>query len=1477
MRPDRLSILTVALLALCVLAWSVPAAAQTGLVAAYGFDEGSGTTLTDLSGNGNNGAVSGATWSASGRYGGALSFDGATNWVTVNNSASISLTTGMTIEAWVKTPADTNWRCVVLKERTGGLSYGLYSGDTNGYPAGYIRPASDIDATSSSLLPLNTWVHLATTYDGATLRLYVNGVQAAATAMTGNIVTSTSPLRIGGDSVWGEYFKGLIDEVRIYNRALGQSEIQTDMATPVGAAPVPTYSISGSVMPAASGNGTNIAVTGPASATVTADSNGNFTVPSLPSGSYTLTPTKTGFSFSPVSQSVTIGSANVTGVTFAATSTAPPPSSVQMVQKAVNGSEPAVGTISVAFPQSNTAGDVLIVTGAAARPAGTLTIADSLGNTYLPAIGPTNDSVQDANVYIWYVINCKGGSNTVTITPTSARALEIHVSEWSGLQSFDTAASGVGNGTAVSTAAASTSVAGELIYGYAFVAYDATAGAGFTALSLVNGDLDEYAIQTAPGLASATFTQNPGAWLAVAAMFRPAVVNGPTVFVTAPSNASTVAGPVPLSATATDSVGIAGVQFQIDGVNTGPVVTTPPYSITWDSTTATNAQHSITAVATNVSGTSATSTVVTVTVDNSGTPAVAGAWAPPSDIGMVSVHMALMHTGKVLMFAGSFQATYPEQVWDPATGAITSVPNPYYNLFCAGHVQLPDGRILVVGGHDPATLGVANANIFDPGSMTWSALPNMAYRRWYPTATGLPDGRVLVTSGAQTCATCLADVPEIFDPAASKFTALTSARLGIDYYPFMFVLPDGRVLSAGSNESAYETRTLDISSGTWTMVDPVIRDGHSAVMYRLGKVLKTGTAADSGTVGNAAPTAYVIDMTQPSPTWRQVASMTFPRAFQNSTLLPDGNVLITGGGTTLDGHDTSKAVLTPELWSPTTETFRTLAPSKVPRLYHSGALLLPDGRVLIAGGGDDAGAVNETQAEIYSPPYLFKGARPGILAGPDLIQYGAAFQVTTQDSTVIGTVVLMRLGSVTHAFDEDQRYIELPFTAGSGGLLTVTAPANANLAPPGYYMLFVVNKSGIPSVASFVHFPAPSADSTPPTPPTALAAVGSIGRADLSWGASTDNVGVTLYNVYRSTVSGFTPGTTNRIAQVTGSLAYADIAAPATYFYRVTAQDAAGNISAPSNEASAMVISDTIPPSVSITAPADQSTQSGTITITAAASDNVAVVGVQFQIDGVALGSEDTTAPYSINWSTGTVVNGAHTVTAIARDAAGNRAQASIGVTVSNTIQQPSGLVAAYAFDENIGTTVTDSSGLGNSGTVSNTTWTTGHSGSALKFNGTSSWVTIAPAASLNLSTGMTLEAWVNPSTGSGWRSVILKERSGGLSYALYSSNGASRPGGWTDNGGNDYFVLGNAAVALNTWTHLAVTYDGTSLRFYTNGVLVNTEAGIPTILQGSGSLRVGGDSIWGEYFRGVIDDVRVYNRALSVDEIQRDMTTPVK
>ena len=207
---------------------------SSGLVAAYGFEEGTGSSLSDASGAGNNGTISGATWTTAGKYGNALVFNGTSALVTINDSTSLHLTTAMTLEAWVNPSAVSSaWRDVVYK---GNDNYFLEASTTTsgGVPCGAgTFGTANVWALGTAVLAMNTWTHIATTYDGATLRFYVNGIQVSSLAQTGSIVTSSNPLQIGGDSIFGQYFQGTIDEVRVYNTVLTAAQIQADMNTPV--------------------------------------------------------------------------------------------------------------------------------------------------------------------------------------------------------------------------------------------------------------------------------------------------------------------------------------------------------------------------------------------------------------------------------------------------------------------------------------------------------------------------------------------------------------------------------------------------------------------------------------------------------------------------------------------------------------------------------------------------------------------------------------------------------------------------------------------------------------------------------------------------------------------------------------------------------------------------------------------------------------------------------------------------------------------------------------------------------------------------------------------------------------------------------------------------------------------------------------------------------------------------------------------
>jgi fibronectin type 3 domain-containing protein len=403
-------------------------------------------------------------------------------------------------------------------------------------------------------------------------------------------------------------------------------------------------------------------------------------------------------------------------------------------------------------------------------------------------------------------------------------------------------------------------------------------------------------------------------------------------------------------------------------------------------------------------------------------------------------------------------------------------------------------------------------------------------------------------------------------------------------------------------------------------------------------------------------------------------------------------------------------------------------------------------------------------------------------------------------------------------------------------------------------------------------------DAQAPSVPGGLAATGSIGQVRLNWTAATDNVGVDHYDVFRSTTSGFTPGTGNRIAQPT-TTSYTDTAVSAgDYYYRVSAVDAAGNSSTPSTEVKGTATADTTPPTVSLTAPAPGTTVSGTVTVTATANDDVAVSGVQFKLDGATLNAEDTTSPYSTSWDTTATPNGTHTLTAVARDgAAHTTTSTAVTVTVTNAPPDTSGLVAAYGFGETTGTAVTDSSSKGNTGTIAGgaTRVTTGKYGAAISFDGVNDMVSVPDAASLDLTNAMTLEAWVNPTTVSGWRTAILKEQTGNLVYALYASATSGRPGAHVFTAAESEAV-GTAALPVNTWTHIAATYDGAAVRLYVNGVQVSSTAVSGTLSAGSGPLRIGGNGLWSEWFKGTIDEVRVYSTVLTAAQIQADMAAPV-
>lgn len=442
-----------------------------------------------------------------------------------------------------------------------------------------------------------------------------------------------------------------------------------------------------------------------------------------------------------------------------------------------------------------------------------------------------------------------------------------------------------------------------------------------------------------------------------------------------------------------------------------------------------------------------------------------GTWSKVMDWPVVAIHSHVLPDGRVMTWGHSGDPT----VWDPRKGTFTPAPN-VIDIFCGGHSLLADGRLLVTGGNIASDQGLPTANLFDYRTGQWTQGPQMARGRWYPTNTALPSGEMLVSSGEDATG-ALNPIPEVWQ-LDGTWRELTAASLEIPYYPWMFVAPDGRVFYAGWSRTS---RWLDPSgTGQWS-TGPVhqvalTRVYGTAVMYDVGKILVAGG-------GDSPPDASVelIDLNARDPQWRLAAPMKHARHHAVATSLPDGTVLVTGGTSSPGKNDRTGSVMNPELWDPATEKWTELMPMDVNRLYHSTALLLPDGRVFTGGGGEPAadGQPDNFNAQVFSPPYLYNddgtdAVRPQITDAPAELTYGAQFTVSTPRPGDVAQVTFVKLGSMTHAFNQSQRFMRLSFTADASQL-TATAPANANLAPPGHYMLFLVGKNGAPSEARIVH------------------------------------------------------------------------------------------------------------------------------------------------------------------------------------------------------------------------------------------------------------------------------------------------------------------------------------------------------------------------------------------------------------------------
>ncbi|WP_225632032.1 galactose oxidase-like domain-containing protein [Streptomyces solaniscabiei] len=483
----------------------------------------------------------------------------------------------------------------------------------------------------------------------------------------------------------------------------------------------------------------------------------------------------------------------------------------------------------------------------------------------------------------------------------------------------------------------------------------------------------------------------------------------------------------------------------------------------------------------------------------------------PTENPVRSMHSVVLHNGKVLLIAGSgndpemFEAgTFTSAVYDPATGEYRTIPTPK-DMFCAGHVQLQDGRVLVMSGNAgypsaDGTIGYQgfkDSYVFDPETETYTKTNDMNDGHWYPSATVLGNGDVISFGGLREDSTGSVTA-ERWSDAQQKWLPTWQVNQTWSYwglYPSMILMQDGRLFYSGShvfgnNIPGTGSAIYDYDANTVTQVpglqDKDVRDQSASVLLPPAQDQKVLTIGGGNIDSNpdANRLTDIIDLKQPNPAY--VAGPPLPQGtvdlgagpvpqtgnqgkmYVSAVLLPDGKVLETGGAL----HNRANPVFESSIFDPATETFDPVAADPEARGYHSSSFLLPDGRVMSTGDNPGNGSWNH-DVSVYTPPYLLKGERPVITSVIDTEwTYGDTQRITVDRP--VAKAELIRPAAVTHSSDPNQRFVDLPLSV-DGANVDLNVTSNPNLAPPGWYMLFAVDANGVPSVAEWVHLQGPAA------------------------------------------------------------------------------------------------------------------------------------------------------------------------------------------------------------------------------------------------------------------------------------------------------------------------------------------------------------------------------------------------------------------
>lgn len=504
-------------------------------------------------------------------------------------------------------------------------------------------------------------------------------------------------------------------------------------------------------------------------------------------------------------------------------------------------------------------------------------------------------------------------------------------------------------------------------------------------------------------------------------------------------------------------------------------------------------------------------------------PQTQGKWELLSyDSEVLAVHAAVLPSGKVLFFAGSgnnvvrfrspdFGNTdkrfWCSVVWDPKVIPAPSSDNNFshpdtlrdstgkpVDFFCGGDCFLPDGTLLSAGGTlrydlDGGFQGRKDAILFDPQTEQWKPKASMAHGRWYPTLVSLGDGRILAVSGLSEHGDLNTSF-EIYSTRDNKWQVLTSPPAhefpGLPLYAHLFLLEDGMLFFTGGrmdDPSTLSPCLLDITKSP-VQVTPIhglhaadFRNQSASVLLPPAqdqKVMIIGGGPEDES--NATDSVDIVNFKALHPAYQAAAPMQLPRMHLNAVLLPDRTVFVSGGALQREGKIAAR--LQAEIYNPATNRWRIVATASIPRMYHSIALLLPDGRVVAAGGNPDKGTQvgweppdrnEELKMEVFSPPYLFKGPRPLIGSTPTEWKYGQTVKINSPQAVNIRWASLIKNGVTTHSFNTGQRLVDLAIVSRDSSSIQVKVTQQKNIAPAGWYMLFLTDKSGVPSVAKWIH------------------------------------------------------------------------------------------------------------------------------------------------------------------------------------------------------------------------------------------------------------------------------------------------------------------------------------------------------------------------------------------------------------------------